>query len=106
MKSWGAQKASIARPSAALALRLQKLDDLQARLNEGLLRVAALDGEKRRLRDRTPFLFRREPWLSERNFAAPSSGWEMLLVSESWRRGDGEAIHPTKWLKLLSEKKQ
>ncbi len=30
------------------------------------------------------------------------SAWELLLVSEFWRRGDGEAIHSTKWLKLLS----
>jgi hypothetical protein len=30
--------------------------------------------------------------------------FEVLLVSEFWRRGDGEAIHSTKWLKLLSGK--
>ncbi len=40
-------KASIAHPSAALARRLQKLDDLQDRLDEGLLRVAALGQFKR-----------------------------------------------------------
>ncbi len=30
--------------------------------------------------------------------------WEVLLVSEYWRRGDGESIHATKWLKLLAGK--
>ena len=31
-------------------------------------------------------------------------GWELLLVAEYWRRGDGCSIHATKWLKLLSGK--
>jgi hypothetical protein len=30
--------------------------------------------------------------------------WEVVLVSEIWRRGDDETIHSTKWLKLMSGK--
>ena len=86
----GRAKAFIAHPGAARALRLQKLDDLQARLDEGLLRVAPLDGERRRLHGRTPFLFRRELWLSERNFPAPRSGLgnpggERIPAARRWR---------------------
>ena len=40
-------RSSIRHPSGALALQLKKLDDLQARLDEGLLRVAALGQFKR-----------------------------------------------------------
>ncbi|MGO8740470.1 dynamin family protein [Rhodoblastus sp.] len=40
-------KSSIRHPGGAMALLLQKLDDLQARLDEGLLRVAALGQFKR-----------------------------------------------------------
>ncbi len=36
--------------------------------------------------------------------AAKSVAWELLLVSEYWRRGDGEPIHTTKWLKLIAGK--
>jgi hypothetical protein len=37
----------------------------------------------------------------------PATGrlaWEMVLVSEIWRRGDTETMHSTKWLKLISGK--
>jgi hypothetical protein len=37
----------------------------------------------------------------------PTTGrlaWELLIVTEFWRRGDGESVHSTKWLKLLSGK--
>jgi hypothetical protein len=37
----------------------------------------------------------------------PATGrlaWELLIVTEFWRRGDGETLHATKWLKLLSGK--
>ncbi|WP_298357020.1 hypothetical protein [Rhodoblastus sp.] len=37
-------------------------------------------------------------------YPATHPNWEVLQVSEFWRRGDGEAIHSTKWLKLLSGK--
>ncbi len=37
-------------------------------------------------------------------FRLRAPAWEVLLVSEFWRRGDGAAIHSTKWLKLLSGK--
>jgi hypothetical protein len=30
--------------------------------------------------------------------------WELVLVSEFWRRGDRETLHSVKWLKLLSGK--
>jgi hypothetical protein len=30
--------------------------------------------------------------------------WEVILLSEIWRRRDGETIHSTKWLKLMSGK--
>ena len=37
----------------------------------------------------------------------PATGrlaWELLIVTEFWRRGDSETLHATKWLKLLSGK--
>jgi hypothetical protein len=37
----------------------------------------------------------------------PATGklaWEMIIVSEFWRRGDAETLHSVKWLKLLSGK--
>ena len=37
----------------------------------------------------------------------PATGrlaWELVIVTEFWRRGDGETMHATKWLKLLSGK--
>jgi hypothetical protein len=37
----------------------------------------------------------------------PVSGrlvWELVLVSEIWRRGDAETMHAAKWLKLLAGK--
>jgi hypothetical protein len=37
----------------------------------------------------------------------PATGrlaWELVLVTESWRRGDRETLHSVKWLKLLSGK--
>ena len=30
--------------------------------------------------------------------------WELVIVTEFWRRGDGETMHSTKWLKLLAGK--
>lgn len=36
------------------------------------------------------------------SYPAKSAKWELLLVSEFWRRGDGEAVHTVKWLKLLA----
>jgi hypothetical protein len=37
----------------------------------------------------------------------PATGrvaWELVLVSEFWRRGDRETLHSAKWLKLLAGK--
>jgi hypothetical protein len=36
--------------------------------------------------------------------ATGRSAWELVVVTEFWRRGDGETLHATKWLKLLSGK--
>ncbi len=37
----------------------------------------------------------------------PATGrlaWELLIVTEFWRRGDDTTMHSTKWLKLLAGK--
>ncbi|HMN70330.1 MAG TPA: hypothetical protein PKA55_00525 [Rhodoblastus sp.] len=37
----------------------------------------------------------------------PATGriaWELIIVTEFWRRGDGEAVHSAKWLKMMSGK--
>ncbi|MGO9005621.1 MAG: hypothetical protein ACLQIQ_12960 [Beijerinckiaceae bacterium] len=37
----------------------------------------------------------------------PATGrpaWELVIVAEFWSGGDGETMHSTKWLKLMSGK--
>jgi hypothetical protein len=68
-----------------------------------------MDGEGRRVLGRPSYLIRdlygfHADILHIRMPATGRLAWELILVSEFWRRGDRETLHSVKWLKLLSGK--